>query len=355
MNCLCLKTRKEPINDKKNINYISKTRKELINDKKNINYISKTGVPITKADTLVERLQLNSPEQDKHPFVVINSRRNFGHNAFNSQTENIRVPDTRCVTCDDSAMSINIAEFGEYKDIGIQAGSPLRNRLYQGNMAEVSLSPEKQLRDNNSFKCLSKQSMERNIAQLPESKKALGPLKKIPTREKTEKTLEPMVAHAVNKLPPVDKAFLLKLERENIVGRGNSIGIKTALEKSRTLFHMNITKIETGNGTKKKSDENMSNKPKEKHEQKTNEHSLNKEVEDLLRVSSNTEINNKTTTPPIQTTLEEDITEERSHKVNINSTSQKTIVLDKFESIDKLYNEEELDLIDSIDREFNIT
>ena len=81
------------------------------------------------------------------------------------------------------------------------------------------------------------------------------PLKKVPFHEKKkkEKNLEPVTT--TNKLPPVDKTFLLKLERMNVnagAGEGNNNNNPATttttttttpdhdpMEKSRTLFRFN--------------------------------------------------------------------------------------------------------------------
>jgi len=301
------------------------------------------------------RRTTNSPESQDNTQQNQNYRRNFASNVvFDSQLDvhyTFSLSESN-ISSDSSAMSINIAKLGEYKDIGIQAGSP----LYESVMAEPLVSSESKL---STITIRSHRQTPPKQDIVPDAvhygkKTVLRPLKKVPTREKNEKVLKPMTVQSFNKLPPVDKAFLLKLERENVVEREQPLDPKTALEKSHTLFHMNINKKELGCVEKKKCETNPANKLTKRNEneddQVSQEDLILKEVENLLRES----------TLPIYEKTKTKAAKEKSDNVNNSNeklrvaepTSQKTVIIAK---VEPFYNPDELDLIDSIEKEFNVT
>ena len=110
-----------------------------------------------------------------------------------------------------SEMSIPVHDSDDdKKEIGVQAGSPLGDAARNTETTLTFIAHQKL--GKNPWKADAGMAITlTNDKQV--TAKELGPLKATPVLEK--KNLEPVESHLRNKLPPVDKNFLLKLEREN--------------------------------------------------------------------------------------------------------------------------------------------
>lgn len=275
-------------------------------------------------------------------------KRNFGQNVIGSQSDTIYKDldeyFTRKVDVSNhsSVMSFNASEIGEYNHIGIQAGSPLRNMQYKGILTDGSASflTNSDMSFKSSFDILSSQSLN-SLPRVMDIKYPLGPiantlvkdntgglapLKKVPIREKNEKVLKPIVVQPENKLPPVNKDFLLRLEREHDVDG-------TLRE---TKITTNLLKESSFNKISKNNDEDNISLSSKKSD-----------FDEMSLEENKTVTKNQITEADVKRTKAKPHIPEEGSIIIVETKSNLSRLLSE------LYDEEELDLIASIEAEFN--
>lgn len=306
----------------------------------------KRSTKATKATSVAHHQPVGVP--DHHPTEVIpiiptHYKRNMCTN-FDTKVEAYYSLSESSMS--ESILSMSTDKFGEVREIGIQAGSPLYETgipMVPAKKTETMLSRMIVKKTLNS----AVKSMKTEKDQVHQRRKSDGlrPLIKVPAREKTEKILQPLGVKTCSNLPPVDKTFLLKLERENVVSTDQeNESIKTALAKSQTMFHMNINKTEGAASN----DDGWRTSDVGSDEQLSEEDLLLREVDNLLHTLPVT----KKATNSVKPKQKQPVVEIRkvdARIVNKPPDPPAKVV----EKTDGYYDADEMALMESIEKEFS--